>query len=72
MDIVRGRDDSNLVWHGELKLPADTSIVPGPFTLTLDDGRTGDIEITKVRSNSDTKSAAAFTGKGPPPQRAPQ
>ncbi|HUY35246.1 MAG TPA: hypothetical protein VMV69_21050 [Pirellulales bacterium] len=67
MDISPRGDDPSGSWRGELKLPLETSIAPGAFTLTLDNGRTGSIVITSVRANSGTRNAAPFMGSGPPP-----
>jgi hypothetical protein len=67
MDVTPGGDGQLGSWRGELKLPLDISIAPGAFTLTLDDGRKGNVIITSMRENVGTRNAAAFVGKGPPP-----
>ncbi len=67
MDVTLASEGQSGNWRGELKLPLDTSIAAGPFTLTLDNGRSGRIIITAVRANTGTKYAAPFIGSGPPP-----
>jgi len=47
-------------WHGGLTLPEGHSIgVGGPYRLELDDGRSGEILVTKIRFGG---TDAAFQG----------
>ncbi len=53
-------------WHGGLTMPGGVSMpTGGPYRLTLDDGRSGEIVITNIRVSSSDKTEATFEGSGP-------
>ncbi len=52
-------------WYGGLTLSGGVSMpTGGPYRLTLDDGRSGEIVITNIRVSSSDKTEATFEGSG--------
>ena len=53
-------------WYGGLRLHYDQRIEPGgPYRMSLEDGRTGDIYITEVKMTSPAPNNVWFRGTGP-------
>jgi hypothetical protein len=53
-------------WHGSFTLLIKTNISPegNPYRLILDDGRSGDIFITNLKTNSSGRFVVVFQGSG--------
>lgn len=54
-------------WDGMFDLPEGYGISPGDFELILDDGRSGQIVITRIHAGSHSPTEVSFSGNGPPP-----
>ena len=53
-------------WHGYLLLDPDVVLEPGgSYTLTLTDGRSGNLQIDSIAPDEGDKSRAIFVGDGP-------
>lgn len=64
--FVNAPPDRMKSWHGTFNLPTGEHIeVGGPYHLELDDGRSGEIFIKHMYSNSTGTNMAEFQGSGP-------
>jgi hypothetical protein len=53
-------------WHGTFRLPPDSQIERGEYFLRLDDGRTGNIQVTFTSVFCDRTLSAQFVGTATP------
>lgn len=57
-------------WHGQLELPSGAAppefiSVGGPYRLKLEDGREGDILVSRIGMSSHGSTSVEFQGTGP-------